>query len=78
MKRVGSNFGVDLGKTSVELLNSVPSVDCREFRGVLFVELEKAREEEGFPTDCFVIGSGKSSLDSTIDRSIDRSIGQSA
>jgi hypothetical protein len=73
MERLGHDFGVHLGKAGVELLDSIPSVDCCEVRGIWCVELEKLREGEGFPTDCFVIGNGVSCLDSTIDRSISQS-----
>lgn len=58
MKSVGLYFGIDLRKASVELLDSIPSVDCREVRGVFDIKSEKSQRGEGFPTDCFVIGSG--------------------
>lgn len=48
MECIGPDFGVDLGKAGVELLDSVPSVDCCEVRGVLYVELGKLQEWEGF------------------------------
>lgn len=69
MERVGPDFGVDLGKTGVKLLNSIPSVDCCEVCGVLYCELVELREGETFHTDRFIIDNGVSS-DSTIDRSI--------
>ena len=60
MKSLGMYFGIDLRKASVELLDSIPSVDCREVRRVFDIKSEKWYEGDGFHTDCFVIGSGES------------------
>lgn len=49
MKRVGLDFWVYVRKDSVELLDSIPSVDCREVRGVFDIRLEKVTERGRVP-----------------------------
>lgn len=73
MEYIGPDLGVYIRKAGVELLDSIPSVDCCHIRRVLCVKLEKLRAGEGLPTDRLVVGNGVSCLDSTIERSLSQS-----